>query len=73
MKWTIINHQDIPEETVIAIYAGEEPVIGTLKVKNGNAYCVLPYMNTDDGSYYEEMVTHFISLHDFDHAIEEPW
>ena len=73
MKWTKINLQEPPEATVIAVYAGEDPVIGTIEVKNGNAYCVIPYMNLDDGSYYKEIVTHFIYLHDFDHAIEEPW
>jgi len=70
MNWIKIDPSNPPKDTVIAVYQGEDPVVGVIEVKNGNAYCVLPYMNTDDGSYYKEMVTHFIYERDFDRAIK---
>lgn len=70
MHWRKINIEDIPEGTVIARYNCEEPVIGQLITRHGKFYCVLPYLNLDDSSYYREEVNEFITLHDFDHAVE---
>ncbi len=72
MKWTRITPDNIPNGTVIATDLGDDPVIGEIITRNGKFYCLLPYFDPDDGSHYREMVTHFITLHDFNHAIDEP-
>lgn len=70
MHWRKINIEDIPEGTVIARYNCDEPAIGQLVVSKGKVYLELPYYHHDDGTYYREEVNEFITLHDFDHAVE---
>ncbi len=77
MHWRKINVEDIPKGTVIARYNSErnswdkdEPAIGQLVVSKGKVYLELPYYHHDDGCYYREEVNEFITLHDFDHAVE---
>jgi hypothetical protein len=65
-----IDIHNPPTETVIATDFEDDPVIGIIKIKNGRAYCELPYRNLDDGSYYNEQVTHYVTLHDFNHGID---
>lgn len=72
MNWIKIDPNNPPIDTVIATDFEDCPSIGVVKIKNGRAYCELPYMNLDDGSYYSEQVTHFIAMHDFEHAVGEP-
>ena len=80
MQWTKIDPNNLPEGEVLATYEFDEYVVGRLKAKPSLArpgtlfaYCVLPYLNTDDGSYYEEPVTHCITIHDLHHGtIQSP-
>ncbi len=48
----------------------EDPVIGKIEIKNGKAYCVVPFFNTDDQSHYKELVTHFLSYYDLEKRID---
>lgn len=71
MHWRKINIEDLPKGTVISRYNGEEePVIGELFVSKGKIYCELPYYHHDDGCYYREEVDEFITLYDFNNAID---
>jgi hypothetical protein len=71
MNWRKIDIKSPPIGTVIATDFEDCPVVGVIKIKNGRAYCELPYMNLDDGSYYSEQVTHFIAMHQFEHEVGE--
>lgn len=71
MIYKLIDLKNPPTETVIATDFEDNPVIGEIKIKNGYAYCELPYMNLDDGSYYNEQVTHYVTLSEFNESIEK--
>jgi hypothetical protein len=70
MHWIKITTENVPEGTVIATDFIDDPVIGQIIARKDKFYCLLPYFNPDDGCKYREEVTHFITLHDFDHAVE---
>jgi len=72
MNWRKIDLDNPPIDTVIATDFEDCPSIGVIKIKNGRAYCQLPYMNLDDGSYYREQVTHFITMTEFEDEVKEP-
>lgn len=70
-----INMGNPPTGTVLAANIKEtqkgwrfidDPVVGQIKVNRNAAFCVVPYMDTDDGSHYNEYVTHFIDCSDLE-------
>ena len=73
-----IDLHNPPQGTVLAAFLDtsaviwnfiEDPVIGQIKIKNGRAWCVLPYLDPDDQGYYQEQVSHFITIHDLHRRI----
>lgn len=48
----------------------DDPVIGQIQIKNGRAYCVVPFFDPDDQSPYRELVTHFLSYHELEKMID---
>lgn len=48
----------------------DDPVIGQIQIKNGKAYCIVPFFDPDDQSPYRELVTHFLSCHDLEKNID---
>jgi len=74
-----INPGNPPEGTVLAANIREtengwsfidDPIVGTIKANRNACFCVIPYMDTDDGSHYNEYVTHFIYLTDLERRID---
>lgn len=69
MKWIKITPDNIPNGTVIATDFEDNPAIGVIKIKNGRAFCEVPYKDHDNDCFYLEPATHFITMHQFEHEV----
>ena len=74
-----INPGNPPKGTVLAANVKttengweftDDPVVGSIQVRNGKCYCVVPFFDPDDQSPYRELVTHFLSYYDLEKHID---
>lgn len=69
MNWRKIDIEKPPIDTVIATDFEDCPAIGVIKIKNGRAFCEVPYKDHDNDCFFLEPATHFITMHDFENSI----
>jgi len=69
MNWIKIDLNNPPIDTVIATDFEDCQAIGVIVVRKGKAFCEVPYKDHENDCFYCEPVTHFITMHDFEHEV----